>query len=135
MLGLIMNTWAIVTAVFAIFLALMLYDRFVPRIQSTQKLRGYLRNPDFLHFRNALKELKRRGEDIKEEVVPILHLLISDDRRQRMVGWHILKEIYPEFADRVFTFNPRESADVCKEKMRGILLQSAQPGAAPIGGR
>ena len=133
-LGLNMNKWIIVATVLGIFLILMLYDRFVPRFQGTQKLRGYLRNSDFLHFRNALKELKRRGEDIREEVVPILHLLVSDDRRQRIVGWLILKEIYPELASRVPTFNPHENSDICKEKMRGVLLQAAQPEAAPNGG-
>jgi hypothetical protein len=129
-----MNVWTIVAVFLGIFLILMLHDRFVPRFQSTQKLRGYLRNTDFLYFRNALKELKRRGEDIKEEVVPILHLLISDDKQQRVVGWLILKEIYPELAGRVPTFNPHESADICKEKMRGVLLQAAKPGAEPNGG-
>ena len=123
-----MSAWALIILVLAIFVVLMGYDRFIPRFQSTDRLRAYLRQSDPLYFHNALKELKRRGEDIKAEVVPILHLVISDSVQHRIMGWLILKKIYPDLAARVSSFNPQESVEVCKEKMQGIFL-SAQPDA------
>jgi hypothetical protein len=131
-----MSAWALIILVLGIFAALMAYDRLSPRFQSVGRLRAYLRQTDPLYFRNALKELSRRGEDIKEEVVPILHLVVSDSEQHRTLGWLILKEIYPDLASRVSSFNPRESVEVCREKMQSIFLsaqQSPQATAAAPG--
>ncbi len=93
--------------------------------KTTEELRGILRSPDWLFYRNALVELRRRGEDIKAEVVPILHLVISDAKAQRIGGWMILREFYPDLAARVPDYKPAEPPEVCKEKMQKILLQAA----------
>jgi hypothetical protein len=93
--------------------------------KSTEQLRAILRGPEWTFYRNVLIELRRRGEDIKEEVVPILNLLISESRFHREGGWMILKEVYPDLAARVPDYNPKETNDVCKEKMQKILLRAA----------
>jgi hypothetical protein len=88
------------------------------RSKSTDQLRAILRGPEWTYYRNVLIELQRRGEDIKEDVVPILNLLISESRFHREGGWMILKEIYPDLAARVPDYNPKETDNVCKEKMQ-----------------
>jgi hypothetical protein len=93
--------------------------------KSTDQLRAILRGPEWTFYRVALIELRRRGEDIKPEVLPILNLLISDSRFHREGGWMILKEIYPDLAGRVPDYNPKETDDVCKEKMQKIFLRAA----------
>jgi hypothetical protein len=94
------------------------------RGKSTDELRAILHSPDWLFYRNALIELDRRGEDIRQEVMPILDLLISDTRQQRIAGWYTLRELYPELASRVPDYKPEESSDVCKEQMQKLLLHS-----------
>lgn len=83
-----------------------------------------LQESDWTYYHNALKELQRRGEDIKADVVPILHLLLSDSKYQRIGGWMILKSVYPDLAMRVDDFRPEESLPICKEKLEKIFLKA-----------
>jgi hypothetical protein len=91
---------------------------------SNDQLRAMLRSPNWLFYRNALLELRRRGEDIKLEVMPILNLLISDVKKERMGGWMIFGEFYPDLAARVPDYKPAETPDVCKEKMQKMFMQA-----------
>ncbi len=93
------------------------------RGKTTEELRAILHGPDWLFYRNALVELRRRGEDIKQEVVPVLNLLISESRQQRIGGWLMLKKLYPELVSRVSDYRPEDLPDVCKEKMQKIFLR------------
>src|SRR6266404_5604769 len=85
--------------------------------KTTEELRAILQGADWLFYRNSLIELRKRGEDIKPEVVPILNLLISDSKQQRIGGWLVLKELNPELASRVSDYKPQDAPGVCKEKM------------------
>src|SRR6266403_1121790 len=89
--------------------------------KTTEQLRAILQGSDWLFYRKALRELRKRGEDIKPEVVPILNLLISDSKQQRIGGWLILKQLYPELASRVSDYKPEDLPEVCKEKMQKIF--------------
>ena len=93
--------------------------------KSTDELRAILRGPEWMFYRNALIELRRRSEDIKEEVMPILNLVIADAKPQRIAGWLILRELYPDLSARVPDYKPEESPDVCKEKMQKVFLRAA----------
>lgn len=97
------------------------------RGKSSEELRAILRSSEWLFYRNALVELRRRGEDIENEVTPVLNLVISDAKRQRIAGWIILRELYPDLAARVPDYKPHEAADACKEKMRKIFLREGSP--------
>jgi len=92
--------------------------------KSLDELRAYLRSPEWIFYRNALKELVRRGEDIKEDVLPILELVISDSKSKRTAGWMLLKEFYPDLASRVTDYKPLEPPEVCREKMQNIFLRA-----------
>jgi len=89
--------------------------------KSSDELRAMLRSPDWLFYRNALSELRRRREDIRGEVAPILNLLISDAKAQRIAGWLTLRELYPDLAERVPDYRPEESPDACKDKLEKIF--------------
>ena len=91
------------------------------RNKSNDELRAILRGSEWLYYRNAILELQRRGEDIKPEVMPVLDLLISDIKQQRIGGWLILKQLYPELASRVPDYKPEEPQDTCKEKIQEII--------------
>ncbi len=93
------------------------------REKTTEELRAILREPNWLYYRNALLELKRRGEDIRQEVVSVLNLLISELKQERLGGWIILKKVYPELAARVADYNPRDPVDTCKEKLQKVFVQ------------
>ena len=118
-----MNTPVIILAGLALvitgFYALRRFESM--RNKSSEELRAILHGQDWLFYRNALLELRRRGEDIRQEVMPVLNLLVADSRQLRIGGWLILRQVYPELASRVPEYNPREALDVCKEKMQKIF--------------
>jgi hypothetical protein len=72
--------------------------------KTTGELRSILRSAEWTFYRNALVELRERQENIQDEVVPILDLLISDSKYERIAGWLILEELFPELAARVPQF-------------------------------
>ena len=91
--------------------------------QTTAELRSWLRSPEWPFYGSALLELRQRGEDIQPEVMPVLNLLVSGSYYQRLNGWLILRQLYPELAARVADYNPKETIAACKEKLIGV-----QPG-------
>jgi hypothetical protein len=93
--------------------------------QTTSELRSWLRSPEWPFYGGVLLELKQRGEDIRQELMPVLGLLASGSYQQRLNGWLILKQLYPELAARVADYNPSETMDACKQKLTGL-----QPGGA-----
>lgn len=90
--------------------------------KTTGELRAILRSAEWTFYRSALIELRGRKEDIRPEVVPVLDLLTSDSKHQRIAGWLILEELYPELAARVPQFRPEDAVMACKEKLQPILL-------------
>jgi hypothetical protein len=92
--------------------------------KSTEELKAILNSSNWTYYRNALVELHRRGEDINELVVPILNLLISESKSQRIGGWMILRQLYPDLASRVSDFKPQETPEICKDKLQKIILQA-----------
>lgn len=92
--------------------------------KTTDELCAVLRGSEWLFYRNTLLELRRRGEDIREEVIPVLDLLVSERQRQRIAGWLILRELYPDLAVRVPDYRPQESPAVCGEKTRKLFIQA-----------
>jgi hypothetical protein len=119
-----MNTpLIIVVAVAVILVGFFAWRRFESLSgKTTEELRAISQGSDWLFYRKALRELRKRGEDIKPEVMPILNLLISDSKHQRIGGWLILKVLYPELASRVTDYKPQDAPDVCKGKMQKIFL-------------
>ncbi len=91
--------------------------------QTTEELRSWLHGPAWPFYGQALMELKRRGEDIKQDVVPVLNLLRSGSCDRRLNGWLILKQLYPDLAARAADYDPKEPFDACEEK-----LSRLQPG-------
>src|SRR5436853_103206 len=104
---------AILGAGFIAFLTLRRFESMAGK--SVDELRAYLRSPEWMFYRNALKELVRRDKDIKAEVMPILELVISDSQSKRTAGWMLLKEFYPDLAARVTGYKPLEPQEVCRE--------------------
>ncbi len=88
--------------------------------QTTAELRSWLRGPEWALYGQALVELKQRGEDIKQEVMPVLRLLASGSYPQRLDGWLILTKLYPDLAARAADYNPRETIESCRQKAAGI---------------
>ena len=93
--------------------------------KSTEDLRAGLQQPQWTFYRNALRELRRRGESIQEEVVPVLSLLVADSYAQRYCGQLILREMYPELAARIAGYDPKDTPEVCRQKTRSLMVRAA----------
>lgn len=93
--------------------------------KTNDELRAYLQ-PDasYLFYNNALKELRKRDQDIRRESLVVLELLTSESKNKRIAGWLTLKENYPELAARVPHYDPQETVSVCCEKVQRVIVQS-----------
>ena len=87
---------------------------------TTAELRAWLQGRQWPLYGQALTELKRRGEDIRQDITPVLGLLASISYQQRLDGWLILKQLYPELATRAADYNPRETIESCRQKLAAL---------------
>ncbi len=62
-----------------------------------------------------------RGEPVEQFRKYIFSLLNSDSWDKRRFGWTNLKIWFPELAKRIGSFNPKDSSELCKEKLKTIL--------------
>lgn len=125
-----MNIWLIILGVIGLVVGgVFALRRFESMAGKTnEQLRDILHGSDFLFYRNALVELRKRGEDISQEVLPILDLLVSDDRDRRTVGSMILRELYPDLAARISDYKPFETPDICRQKIQKIFIKMKLTG-------
>jgi hypothetical protein len=85
---------------------------------STSELRSQLATtltPNFL-----LLELRRRGEDIDQDVYPILVMLESEAPFRRVLGFAALLSAFPYLAKLLGGYNPAHSVSECHEKVADL---------------
>jgi hypothetical protein len=63
-----------------------------------------------------------RGEPVEQFRDYVFSLLHSDLSDKRQFGWRNLQIWFPELAQRVGDFNPMNSTEICKEKLKTILI-------------
>jgi hypothetical protein len=97
------------------FLAL----RFVARKfekNSTAELRAELHSPQCMILNCLLLELRRRGEDIQQELPVVLDCLVSKSEARRGFGWATLTSAYPELAAQIRDYCIKDSMEECRRK-------------------
>jgi hypothetical protein len=99
------------------FLAALLFARWHLRRQSPAELRQRLRGDVWPAYHLFLTELRRRGEDVTQELPLMLPLLTAEDPVKRIHGWAILRGMYPREAERIPDYNPGDPVEMCRAKM------------------
>jgi hypothetical protein len=118
-----MTTFWIITAAVAVGYLVFRFDRHLSSLpkKTVAELRAILAGPASRSYPGALSELQRRGEDITNESLRVCQLMISDSAFDRIQGWALLKEFYPEFAERLPDYKPHDRPEKCREAMRDLL--------------
>jgi hypothetical protein len=119
---------AVMGFILAVYLGLLLdriYVRLIARSFqcqwasfSTSELRKQLATtltPNFL-----LLELKRRGEDIDKDIIPILAMLESEVPFRRTLGWAALLSAFPYLVKLLGGYKPTHSVSECHEKVASL---------------
>jgi hypothetical protein len=64
-----------------------------------------------------LVELANRGEDVGAFLPQVLRALQVDYGPDRIWGWEILRNVYPDVAKQIQDYNPRDPLKVCEQKL------------------
>ncbi|MCW8133286.1 MAG: hypothetical protein KIS92_23280 [Planctomycetota bacterium] len=88
--------------------------------KSTTELKTLLHGPNCLTPNVVLLELRRRGEDIRQELPFVLDLLVSEDAGGRGKGWAALTSAFPELAAQVQDYRIADSVDDCRRKLEKL---------------
>ncbi len=90
------------------------------RLQA--ELRGGISWAGYMKF----AELVRRGEDVSQYVRVVLPKLVCDCIDERRLGIALLSRAFPELAQKLTGYDPRDSTDTCKRKLleAGIMMDS-----------
>jgi hypothetical protein len=83
---------------------------------SAKELRAHLRSRECLTTNIVFLELRRRGEDIHQELPIVLDMLVSDSSGRRGAGWAALSSAFPDLARKVRGYRPNESVAECRKK-------------------
>ncbi len=101
----------------------VLLRRFESMIRkTTDELRTYSHSDrDWLYYEKALRELRRRGEDIRAETVAVVALLVAESSNKRIAGW-LVQSHFADLAAGIKEYRPQESRDMCRQKLDSFLM-------------
>ncbi len=71
-------------------------------------------------YHEVMKELQRRGEDVRGELPVVSTLLTSDWGAQRQRGWYMLRCFFPDLAAQIPDYDPTHTAAQCRATIESI---------------
>jgi hypothetical protein len=96
-------------------------DRNSWRKRPREALERILREKDWARVGAALKEIKRRGEDITPYVPVVLELMAADSASVRTAGKLALKDHFPEIAREIPEYEATGPEDIRAAILSPIL--------------
>ncbi|AOS45957.1 hypothetical protein Verru16b_03048 [Lacunisphaera limnophila] len=107
-------------------LAFLIYDRVLRwRLLPSEKLQANIDSGHWRYLKHSIVEFRRRGGDRRIGSLRALDLLQSESKVERMVGWMIMKELFPEVAQRVPGYDPTAAPEKCREEAQKMLIRIA----------
>lgn len=82
---------------------------------TTDALREHLHNAECAAPNLVLLELRRRGENIEDQLPLLQQMLGSEDVQQRTRGWAALRSAFPERAAQMAGYSPFGTIDECRK--------------------
>lgn len=101
------------------------YDERTWRKKSHEELIGLVRAEDWRLHSAALRELRRRGEDLSVFLPRFLPLLAHESRKDRVAAEMLVKKFYPQVARELEGYTPMADAEVCRERIAPLLERYA----------
>lgn len=115
-----MSTTAIIAAAVALAGA-WYWDIRSWRRKSRDELIRLLRSDDWRFHKPAIKEMRRRGEDVAVYLPRIVALLVADSKVERAAGQMTIKDCFPELAGEIQGYSPTEDVQACCAKAAPLL--------------
>ncbi len=94
------------------------------RKSTTAELLSFLRGPSWPAYHMAFAELTRRGEDVTKELGVAVGLMLDSDVVKRIHGATILELFFPDQAQRLPGYDPKESMEICRDKVEKAGITS-----------
>ena len=91
------------------------------RRKPREELHRMLQSNNWRNYRSAIKELRRRGEDVGVYIPRIVALLVSDSLIERTVGKQVIQSCFPDLAREIAGFSPASGVEACRAKAAGLL--------------
>jgi hypothetical protein len=114
--------------VFAVALPIAyVMDRNTWRKRPREELDRRVRSKDWRKMHPALKELKRRGEQLMPYLPEVLGLMASDSSMTRSAGLLALKDFFPSIAREIPAFSPTGPASKRDELLVPLLAKYGTP--------
>jgi hypothetical protein len=80
-----------------------------------------LQSDDWRFHKAAIKELRRRGQDVVPYLPRIVALLVADSKIER-AGAHVtIKDCFPDLAAEIQGYSPTADLESCREKAAPLL--------------
>jgi hypothetical protein len=96
--------------------------------ESKDQLRARLRDGVMWSlYQDVMKELRRRGEDVRGELPLVLTLLTADWGAQRHRGWYMLRCSFPDLAAQIPDYDPTHTAAQCRAKTESLRPAKNRP--------
>jgi hypothetical protein len=68
----------------------------------------------------VMRELRKRGEDLRSELPLVLMLLCGDRPERRHRGWRMLRDFFPDLASKIPDYDAWQTAAECRAKADSI---------------
>jgi hypothetical protein len=72
-----------------------------------------------------MRELQKRGADLRCELPLALTMLSADRSQQRLRGWQMLQVFFPDLARKIPDYDPSQTAANCRAKAARIGSETA----------
>ena len=96
-------------------------DRRRWRSKTREQLAAMLQDSDWRYYKMAIRELRRRGEDVSVHLPRLVGMLVADSRMERGAAKVILGACFPELAGELKDFSPTASLEVCRARAAPLL--------------
>jgi hypothetical protein len=91
------------------------------RRKPREELHRMLQSNKWRYYQSAIKELRRRGEDVTVYLPRIVAMLVSDSLIERTAAKQAIENCFPDLAPEIAGFSPASGVEACRAKAVGLL--------------
>jgi hypothetical protein len=96
-------------------------DRWLWRRRSREKLIGMLQSNNWRLYKPAIRELRRRGEDVTAYIPRIVALLVSNSKTERAAAKTTISACFPDLIKEIAGYSATADIDACRARAAPLL--------------
>jgi hypothetical protein len=89
--------------------------------KSREELVLMVQSDDWRYHAAALKELRRRGENVAIYIPHIVKLLVAESKVDRTAAQMTIRDCFPELAREIQGYSPTSDLESCRAKAAPLL--------------